>query len=209
MPEEAVREALASEHQPVVIADVWDNPGGGVAGDATLVLRKMLEMGVTDFALGTIWDPVAVRFCMAAGEGARIQLRFGGKAGDNAGAPMDARVEIRRIVPGAMQSFGDSRVPLGDSVWIRLEGTEVDVILNSVRSQSFSPDLFSNLGVDPSAKPILLIKSTNHFYDAFARISDHIIYCDAGAPYPSNPRTNAYRKLTRAIWPIVEDPHAL
>ena len=25
--------------KPVVIADVWDNPGGGVAGDGTLVLR--------------------------------------------------------------------------------------------------------------------------------------------------------------------------
>lgn len=208
-PRQAIAAALQSEQRPVVIADVWDNPGGGVAGDSTILLHTMLEMGVNDAAVGTIWDPIAVRFCVAAGEGASIQLRFGGKAGDNAGAPVDARVQICRVVTGAVQRFADSVVPLGDSVWIRIEGTEVDVILNSVRSQSFSPDLFSNLGVNPLDKAVLLIKSTNHFYDAFARISDHIIYCDAGAPYPSNPLTNAYRKMTRAIWPIVEHPHGL
>lgn len=207
LPREAIAEAQASTCQPVVIADVWDNPGGGVAGDSTLVLSTLLEMGVRDAAVGTIWDPMAVKFCVAAGEGAKIKLRFGGKAGDNAGAPMDARVEVRTIVRGAVQRFGDSVVPLGDSVCIRLQDTDVDIILNSNRSQAFSPDIFSNLGVDPGLKKVLLIKSTNHFYDAFARISEHIIYCDAGAPYPSNPAKTDYRKLTRAIWPIVDDPH--
>jgi microcystin degradation protein MlrC len=208
-PALAIAEAQASSRQPVVIADVWDNPGGGVAGDSTLVLQKMLDMGVRDAAVGTIWDPMAVRFCVAAGEGAKIKLRFGGKAGDNAGAPMDAWVEIRKVVRDAVQSFGDSVVPLGDSVCIRLADTAIDVVLNSNRSQAFAPDLFSNLGIDPGAKPILLIKSTNHFYDAFAAISQHIIYCDAGGPYPSNPVTNNYRKMTRPIWPIVENPHEL
>lgn len=208
-PKEAIIEAQSSICKPVVIADVWDNPGGGVAGDSTLVLGEMLDMGVLDAAVGTIWDPMAVRFCVAAGEGAKIKLRFGGKAGDNAGDPMDADVEVRKVVLDAVQSFGESVVPLGDSVCIRLQGTEVDVVLNSNRSQAFSPDLFSNLGIDPSQKEVLLIKSTNHFYDAFVRISDHIIYCDAGAPYPSNPATNNYRKLTREIWPIVDNPHQL
>ena len=77
--------------KPVVVADVWDNPGGGVAGDGTLILRRMIERGIDDFAVATIWDPVAVTFCLAAGEGAHIQLRFGGKAGPDGGAPIDAK----------------------------------------------------------------------------------------------------------------------
>ncbi|MFP3581951.1 hypothetical protein SB659_20525, partial [Arthrobacter sp. SIMBA_036] len=36
---EAVSRALASTAWPVVIADVWDNPGGGTAGDATVILE--------------------------------------------------------------------------------------------------------------------------------------------------------------------------
>ena len=30
---------------PVVIADVWDNPGGGTAGDATVILAELLAQG--------------------------------------------------------------------------------------------------------------------------------------------------------------------
>ncbi|HVW93030.1 MAG TPA: M81 family metallopeptidase, partial [Devosia sp.] len=174
--------------RPVVIADTWDNPGGGVAGDGTLILRRMLERGMDRFAVATIWDPVAVSFCRAAGEGAEITLRFGGKAGPDGGAPIDAMVEVRRAVGEAFQSFGQSVVPLGASAVVRIVGTEVDIILNTNRTQTFEPDIFSNLGIDPLAKDMLLVKSTNHFYAGFVKIAAEIIYIDAGAPYPSNPR---------------------
>ena len=188
---------------------VWDNPGGGVAGDGTLILRRMLERGIGNFALATIWDPIAVSFCRAAGEGARLQLRFGGKAGPDGGAPIDARVEVVRATPESWQSFGASRVTLGATALVRIEGTKIEIILNTNRTQTFEPDIFSNLGVDPAAKDILLVKSTNHFYAGFAPIAQGVIYIDAGAPYPSHPRETNYRKLMRPIWPRHENPHDL
>ncbi len=36
----AVDAAVAAPRGPVVIADVWDNPGGGTAGDATVILAE-------------------------------------------------------------------------------------------------------------------------------------------------------------------------
>lgn len=197
----------ANPGKPVVVADVWDNPGGGVAGDGTLILRRMLERRMDNVAVATIWDPIAVTFCLAAGEGARIGLRFGGKAGPDGGAPIDAAVTVLRAVPEAWQSFGQSRVTLGPAAVIRLDGTTIDVILNTNRTQTFEPDVFSNLGIDPLAKAVLLVKSTNHFHAGFAPIAAEIVYIDAGAPYPSDPRRTPYRKLTRAIWPRVEQPH--
>ena len=95
--------------RPVVVADVWDNPGGGVAGDGTLILRRVIERGIGSVAVATIWDPVAVSFCRAAGAGAHIPLRFGGKAGPDGGAPIDATVEVVRAVDQAWQSFSASR----------------------------------------------------------------------------------------------------
>lgn len=195
--------------KPVVIADVWDNPGGGVAGDGTLILRRMRERGLDNFAVATIWDPIAVSFCRAAGDGARIQLRFGGKAGPDGGAPMDAEVEVRKAIPAAFQSFGQSIVPLGPSAVIRPVGTEIDIILNTNRTQTFEPDIFANLGIDFANKDMLLVKSTNHFHAGFAPIAAEIVYIDAGAPYPSNPRVTGYKKLNRPIWPRVEDPFSL
>ena len=51
----------ASERaKPMVIADVWDNPGGGVAGDGTSLLRAMLARGLKNVGVATIWDPLAV-----------------------------------------------------------------------------------------------------------------------------------------------------
>jgi microcystin degradation protein MlrC len=199
--------AAAKPGKPVVIADVWDNPGGGVAGDGTLILRRMLERGIDDFAVATIWDPIAVTFCLAAGEGARIRLRFGGKAGPDGGAPIDAEVEVLRAAPESWQSFGASRVTLGASALVRVASTQSEIILNTNRTQTFEPDVFSNLGVDPTRKRLLLVKSTNHFHAGFAPIASGVIYIDAGAPYPSDPRRTDYRKLSRAIWPRIEDPH--
>ncbi|WP_158817851.1 M81 family metallopeptidase [Methylocapsa sp. S129] len=195
--------------RPVVMADVWDNPGGGVAGDGTLILHRILARKIGNVAVATIWDPIAVVFCLAAGESAKLALRFGGKAGPNGGAPIDAVVEVIRAVPESWQSFGASRVTLGPAALVRLEGSDIEVILNTNRTQTFEPDVFSNLGVDPMQKAILLIKSTNHFYAGFAPIAQEIIYIDAGAPYPSHPRETQYRKLSREIWPRVENPHDL
>ena len=192
--------------KPVVVADVWDNPGGGVAGDGTLILRRIIERGIGNVAVATIWDPIAVTFCLAAGEGAHIQLRFGGKAGPDGGAPIDARVEVLRTVEEGWQSFGKSRVTLGPAAVVRLEGTDIEVILNTNRTQTFEPDIFSNVGIDPRSKEILLVKSTNHFHAGFEPVAAEIIYIDAGAPYPSDPKKTDYRKLSREIWPRVEVP---
>ena len=192
--------------KPAVIADVWDNPGGGVAGDGTIILREVLRQKINSVGVATIWDPVAVTFCHAAGEGAVIELRMGGKAGPQAGEPIDARIKVLRVAGEAWQSFGQSRVPLGKSAVVRIEGTEVDIILNTNRTQTFEPDIFSNLGIDPLRKSLLLIKSTNHFYAGFAPIAAEVIYVDAPTSYPSNPRTTVYQKLTRRIWPRVENP---
>ncbi|MCX5577914.1 M81 family metallopeptidase [Kaistia terrae] len=205
--DKALELAATRPGKPVVIADTWDNPGGGVAGDGTLILRRMIERGINNVAVATIWDPIAVTFCLAAGEGAHIQLRFGGKAGPDGGAPIDAMVEVVRAVTEGWQSFGASRVTFGPTALVRILGTEIDVILNTNRTQTFEPDAYSNLGLDPLSKELLLVKSTNHFHAGFLPIAAEILYIDAGAPYASNPRVTDYRKLNRPIWPRVENPH--
>ena len=83
----------------------------------------------------------------------------------------------------------------------------IDIILSSVRVQSYDPSLFTALGIDPTQKHLLVIKSTNHFYAAFSQIASEILYCAAGTPYPNNPAKTAYRHVRRDIWPIMANPH--
>jgi microcystin degradation protein MlrC len=202
---EAVARALAATAGPVVIADVWDNPGGGTAGDATVLLEELRARGATDTAVGTIWDPIAVQICMAAGEGAEIPLRFGAKSAPGTGHPVDATVKVVRLVRNAQMRFGASTVPFGDAAHIRLDG--IDVILNSTRAQGFDPSLFSVMGIDPVSRKVLVIKSTNHFFASFSPIAAEILYCSAGTPYPNNPARTPYRRAPRDIWPMVGNPH--
>ncbi|TYC61956.1 M81 family metallopeptidase [Rhodobacterales bacterium] len=203
--DEAVTRAMRSEAGPVVIADMWDNPGGGTAGDATVLLAELLERKAEGAAVGTIWDPVAVQICMAAGEGAEIALRFGAKSAPGTGNPIDGRVKIVKLVRDAEMRFGESFAPFGDAAHIRLDGT--DIILNSVRAQSFDPSLFSVMGIDPTSMKILVIKSTNHFHASFSKIASDILYCSAGTPYPNSPAHTPYRLVRRDIWPMMENPH--
>ncbi|GCA50600.1 hypothetical protein KGO5_03047 [Sinorhizobium sp. KGO-5] len=211
MPEiderQAVAQALAAPAGPVVIADMWDNPGGGTAGDATVVLEELIAQDATDTAIGTIWDPMAVQICMAAGEGAEIPLRFGAKSAPGTGRPIDGIVKVVKLVRNAEMRFGESFAPFGDAVHIRVHG--IDIILNTTRAQSFDPSLFSVMGIDPTSKKILVIKSTNHFFASFSRIASEILYCSAGTPYPNDPARTPYRRARRDIWPMVTDPHGL
>ncbi|RDJ06181.1 M81 family metallopeptidase [Rhizobium grahamii] len=202
---EAVTQAMAATSWPVVVADVWDNPGGGTAGDATVLLQEFIERGAKGVAIGTIWDPMAVQICMAAGEGAEIPLRFGAKSAPGTGNPVDAIVKVVKLVANAEMRFGESFAPFGDAAHIVLDG--IDIILNSTRAQSFDPSLFSVMGIDPTSKEILVIKSTNHFYASFSEIAAEIIYCSAGTPYPNNPAKTPYRRAPKNIWPMVADPH--
>ena len=115
-PKVALDRALALSDGLVVVADVWDNPGGGVPGDSTIILRELLVRNSQSVALASIWDPIAVRTCISAGIDAKLRLRFGAKMSAVAGDPIDADVIVRNVVRNAVQSFGTSVVPLGDSV---------------------------------------------------------------------------------------------
>lgn len=200
----AVDQAIVAPRGPVVIADVWDNPGGGTAGDATVILEELLARGVTDVAVGTIWDPIAVQICFAAGEGAEIPLRFGAKSAPFTGNPIDRRVVVKTLKRNAKMRFGDSFASFGDAAVVHFDG--VDVILNTTRAQSWDYSLFPEMGIDPTSRKILLIKSTNHFYGSFSKIAAQIVYCSAGRPYPNKPAETDYRKAPRDIWPMVENP---
>lgn len=206
--DEALDHIAAKGDGPYVIADPADNAGGGAPSDSTAILRRIIERGMEDVAVGPLWDPLAVKFCHGFGKGARLRLRFGGKAGFASGAPIDAEVEVLATVEALTQSFSGAVIPLGAAATVRLPG-RVDVLLNAGRTQGRAPDMFSNAGIDPLAKKLLVVKSTNHFHAAFAPIAKEIIYVDAGGPLSRDYRKVPYTKLDREVWPMVEDPLGL
>ena len=197
----ARRESERVHGRPVVIADGSDNPGGGAPCDSTFVLRAMLERGMSGAALGMIWDPEAVAIAKAAGVGREVVLRIGGKSGPMSGEPLEAKVTVLACRDDATQrSFGELRDELGAAAAVRVQG--VDVVLNSLRQQVFSPDCFTQLGIDPAAKRFVVVKSTQHFRAHFDPIAGATVYCDAPGALNANLAALPYRNLRRPMWPL-------
>ena len=191
---------------PVVAADVADNAGGGAPSDSTFLLARALERGVSGLLSGYYWDPVAVRFCEEAGEGATLRLRVGGKCGPDSGWPVDLTVTVRRILEGASQSFGAATMGMGTAVWLESDAG-IDLILTSHRTQVFHPNGMTQLGVDPTAYRGIAVKSTQHFYAGFAPLAARIEYVSAPGAIPPDFATIPYERFTAPYWPRVEDPH--
>lgn len=199
--DEAISAALALPGKPVVIADTTDNAGGGAASDNTTFLRHLIKRGVKDSAVGPIWDPIAVRLAFDAGPGAKLPFRFGGKVAATSGQPIDADVEVIACVKNAHQTFAGAHAPLGDAASIRTK-QGVSAVLISTRSQGMGHDLFSNLGIDPRAQKILVVKSNQHFYASFSQIAAKVLYADGDGPLPRDYRKLPWAKVKRPIWPL-------
>jgi microcystin degradation protein MlrC len=198
-----VGEGVAFNDLPVVIADPADNAGGGAPSDNTDILKQLIEARVENACIGPIWDPVAVRICFDAGLGAKINLRFGGKIAATSGQPVDAEVEVIGLKRDAWQRFGPTQVPVGDCAAVRVGG--VDVVLIANRTQATGLELFRNVGIEPTEKKIVVVKSTNHFMAAYGPIAKKVIYIDSNGPLKRDPSKIAYTKVERPIWPIDAD----
>jgi microcystin degradation protein MlrC len=203
--EEALDRAAALEGR-VVIADIADNAGGGAPSDNTGMLRAMLARGVSHAACGLFWDPIAARICAEAGVGAVIPLRLGGKVGPMSAEPLDVVATVRAVAEEHDQIRFNGRGPLGRSVWIEVAG--IDVVIITLRSQTFAPDAFTGLGIDLQSKRLIAVKSSQHFQAEFAPIADHIIQAATLGAMQMDFGALPYTKREPNYFPRVDDPMA-
>jgi microcystin degradation protein MlrC len=194
----------AAEVFPVTLADMGDNAGGGAPADSTFLLREVLAHGMKDVALAVFWDPVLVTMCRDAGVGARMRVRIGGKICAESGMPVDLEVTVRAIREDMSQTMGASEMPMGTGVWLDADG--VHLILSSTRTQCFSPSVFTDLGLDITQMRALMPKSTNHFYQNFARVSPQVIHVRTPGTVTPDMTIIPFTKRDGNFWPKVENP---
>lgn len=199
-----VTRVLEHKGGTAILSEPADNAGGGGASDNTLVIHELRKRGARNVAVAPVWDAQAVAFCFAAGKGARIPLRLGGKAAASSGRPVDAEVEVLALADNTWQSFGIARMPLGDTAAIRIDG-DIDVILVSRRKQAMGRELFTHLGLDPASYRLLVLKSAQHFATAFGPLASLIVRAETGGCCPADPRRHPFTKVQRPLWPLDAD----
>ena len=203
-PEEGIKQALAMEGQPIVINETSDNPGGGAPGDGTFLLKALIEENAPDTCFGFIYDPEAAELAHRAGVGAWIEVKLGGKTDSLHGEPLPLTAYVKSLTDGQfVQSspmWKGLKVNLGKSA--RLQVGNVDVIVASVRSQTFDEQIFQLHGIDVSKYKIVALKSSQHFRAAFQSIAKEIVTVDSPGLSTFDFSAFAYKRLARPVFPL-------
>jgi microcystin degradation protein MlrC len=205
-PEEAIRQALDTDGGPVVIAETSDNAGGGAAADGTHLLKAMLAANLSDAAFGFIFDPETAEQAHAAGVGATIEARIGGKTDSLHGSPAETRAYVKALTDGEyiMQSeLGRGmKIELGKTARLIVGG--MDIIVASSRQQTYEPELFLLHGIDVSRYTIIALKSSQHFRAGFEPVAARIIRTDTPGATTNDFSLFPYKRIPRPMWPFDE-----
>jgi microcystin degradation protein MlrC len=205
---EAVKLARAGKpgDKPLVIADYTDNPGGGGYGDATALLKGLVEGGIERVAFHAICDPEAVIAAMNNGIGP-MTLALGGHT-DPAmgGGPLTLPGEVTCLSNGRFIAWG----PMGGgvernyglSMVFRVGGIDIVVISNN--GQATDLGQLTSLGIDPTRYSTVCVKSMQHFRAAFEPIARQVVLVDTGALCSEIYTPELFTKVRRPVWPVDE-----
>lgn len=189
---------------PLVLADGTDNPGGGAYGDATRVLKALIDAEAQGAAVGTIFDPAAVQAAIKAGVGNTVTVDLGGHHDPEFGEPIRVTATVRMLSTGDFVNDGPMQqgvaYSMGPTAVLRIGG--IDVITVSSRLQTIDRQVFLSQGIDPARCRVLVVKSVQHFRAAFAPIAGEIMVVDSGALCSPDVRRFKYTKLRRPVWPL-------
>lgn len=205
---EAMRKAKEGEGKggkPLVISDYSDNPGSGAYGDATNLLRAVLDADLQNVGFHAICDGEAALQAQAAGVGNTVTLKLGGKVDPSmGGGPLEVTGRVVSITDGHFIAYG----PMGGGAWrnyglsvmLRVGGVEIIIITHNGQATDLAQ--FTSLGVDPTRKSTLIVKSMQHFRAAFEPIAREVVEVDTGALSTRNFKERPYKKVRRPIFPL-------
>jgi microcystin degradation protein MlrC len=191
--------------KPLVIADYADNPGAGAYGDATNLLKSMIDARLQEACFGPVLDPEAAQAMHRAGVGATGTFRVGGKTDPRfGGPPLTLAGEVIAATGGDFVCDGPMwagmRKSFGPTAVLRVGG--IDVMVVSRIMQITDLQHFLANGIDPRRKRTVALKSMQHFRAAYEPMADRVIVCDSGALASPDLSRLDYRNVRRPIFPL-------
>ncbi|MDP2899682.1 MAG: M81 family metallopeptidase [Candidatus Bathyarchaeota archaeon] len=201
---EALRRVKAAKEGPIVLADIGDNPGGGTPCDGTVVLKAVIEEGLTGGVFGVIWDPIAASKAAKAGPGKEIDVSLGGHTDRLHGKPLKLKALVKRVSDGRWIVKGPmgtgSETDMGLTAVLRVAGN--DLIITTKRLQPLDLELYRSQGIEPTDARFIVVKSSVHFRASHEPVAKEIIELDT--PGLTSPRLAGFkfRKIRRPIFPL-------
>ena len=205
---ESVARAKTLSEGPVLLIDHADNCASGGTQDTVTVLAEVIHQGLEDVAVFGICDPESVARMVEAGVGVRLTLNLGGKmdmpAIGRKGEPLRVSGTVRTITDGEFIIRGPMytgvKASMGRSAV--LDTGNVQIVVIERQHEPFDLGVFRSVGIEPTMKRYLLLKSRLHYRAAFAPIARHIIECEGVGVTSSDYSQFRFTRLRRPIYPL-------
>ncbi|MCB6179068.1 M81 family metallopeptidase [Rhodobacter sp. Har01] len=193
---------------PLVIADYADNPGAGAYGDATALLKALLDAGATGGAFAPMIDPEAAAELHRHKLGDTVTLEVGGKNDPTlGGGPLQLIGTVMHLSDGTYTGdgpiLGGITHSYGPTAVFRTGG--IDVLVVTIPDQMLDLQQVRTFGIEPARLRFLVVKSMQHFRAAFEPVSAGVIVCDSGALATPQAHLRPYRRVRRPVWPLERD----
>jgi len=200
--------AAKIENGPVVLLDHYDNCASGGTMDTTTVLDGILRMGLENVAAFAIFDPAAVQELVRAGIGAEATLALGGKFDMPAiglrGEPLKVTGQVKLISNGIYRNRGPASpgmlVDMGPTVV--LDTGKVEIVVISRHVEPMDMNCLLSLGIDPTQKRFLMLKSRVHWRAGFKPIAKATIECAGTGVCTSDYSQLKFSRVRRPIYPL-------
>ena len=212
--EETIANAKTLTDGPVILLDHADNSASGGTQDTVAVLREVIKQGLENVAMFGICDPRAVEAMEDAGVGNTITLELGGKVAMPAigleAEPMSITGKVRAITDGGFTVT----VPMGRGTMIHmgksavLDTGRVQVVVISRHTEPYDLGCFRSVGIEPTGKRYLVLKSRIHYRAGFRAIARAEIPCNGAGVTSSDNSLFEFKHVRRPIFPLEPDTPA-
>lgn len=202
--------ARAKRHPegPVLLIDHADNCASGGTQDTVAVLAEVIRQGLKDVAMAAIRDPEAVARLIDAGVGSRVTIPLGGKMDMPSigikGEPLEVTGVVKTITDGEFTIQGPMykgvKAYMGRT--IVLDTGAVEIVVIERNHEPWDLGVFRSVGIEPTTKHYLLLKSRLHYKAAFLPIAKHVIECDGIGVTTSHYSRFHFTKVRRPIYPL-------
>ncbi|MFN0315227.1 MAG: M81 family metallopeptidase [Burkholderiales bacterium] len=193
---------------PILLLDHADNCASGATQDTMYVLKEALRQGLTGIAVGPVRDEQAVATMIAAGVGAKVTVKIGGKMDMPSikvkGEPLELSGTVRAITDGEYTitgpQFHGMRCFMGKAAV--LDTGAAEIVVTERNQEPWDLGVFTSVGIDPARKRFLLLKSRMYFRPVFLPIAKGHVFCDSIGVGSSDWALFDYRKIRRPIYPL-------
>jgi len=208
---QSVNRAARTKEGPVLLIDHADNCASGGTQDTMAVVAEVIRQGLDNVAVGSIRDPEAVAAMIKAGVGNKITLPLGGKMDmpsiGRKGEPLELTGRVRVISDGRFVPRGPMLTGVAQDMGrtVVLDAGPLEFVVSEKNHEPFDLGIFRSVGIEPTAKRYLLLKSRIHYRAGFLPIAKTIVECNGVGVTGSDYTQFKFIKLRRPIFPLEQN----